>query len=144
MKSLEEMRVQCARIEAAMKSMDEGLAKLRASLSTNEKWIAVAESGGEIDYELPALKAECIQIKANLAVVENARQMEQDKLTRVAMDVAAGISILKAHGKCPALMLDGKHNWEIVSVFDAPIALVGQWNHRKCKECPTEERLGHN
>jgi hypothetical protein len=91
--------------------------------------------------DLQALRDQRDRTAAGIADVETALSKERAKLARYDHQIEEAERVMGAHGLPPCKRGDEDHAWQIEARFGLG-PNRGQWRHRKCRACGTEERLG--
>lgn len=134
-------------VASTIASLESGRAKERARLDEYLGHIAAAKAmlaiGRRPDYDLEKLTEERGRIEQGISDIDGVLSVEREKLSALDVGIAADLAILKAHGVICQVGFGGKHDWEIVAYFDE-VSRERQWRERKCRRCPTTERLGRH
>ncbi len=117
-------------------SLKKGLEKEQDRLGEYNKQIILGDAGVEIEFDLHYMKTEKKVIEHNIKEIKKILVSDSQKLDEIKEELGAAKAILKAHGLCIG---EGGHDWQIIEIFP----MSGNWKKRKCRHCPTEERLGN-
>jgi hypothetical protein len=140
MNSLEDLKKQRDSLNDSIKIMLTNLEKNRAKMAEYDAALLDAEDMG---YDEETLERGLTSVATSIGNIEKVLDGERARLVAVEQAIQHSENVLRAHHICVHERDHGDHDWEVLAMFDKFSPHVGKWCRRKCRDCGTEQRLGH-